>query len=77
MADRWCECGAATNDPVHDAWHKLWWWNTEVFRVAAGKRQAAFDKELETHDYRHGRAPVDPQGTLAVDYTPAGNTYSR
>lgn len=60
----WCECGAADNDPLHSAWHKLWAWNRDVLASHAARRQAEFDEELAVHDYRHGRRVELPQPAL-------------
>lgn len=41
---RTCECGFATNDPLHIPWHQIVAWNTGVFEDARRKREAEFDK---------------------------------
>lgn len=77
MSDGTCRCGLAFEDPIHDRWHPLLEWNQAVFERAAREREAAFDTELADHRRRHGRVPADPQGRLATDTRPVGNTYSR
>lgn len=74
---RWCECGLATNDPLHGAWCKVWSWNQGVFERARAQREAEFEAEHETHQHRHGRRPSDPQPGLDIVYGPGGKTYSR
>lgn len=76
-AEGWCSCGLAANDPNHDAWCRLLSWNGRLFEDARFSRERQFEKDLEAHDYRHGRTPADPQGALAVQHEPAGKTYSR
>lgn len=62
----WCECGAASNDPLHDGWHKLWSWNRHQLARKHAAAEKAFDELLGVHDYRHGRTPEDPQQALDV-----------
>lgn len=77
-ADGWCVCGMAANDPTHnDGWCKLLRWNARLFDDARHDREHQFEKNLQHRDYLAGRTPEDPQGTLAVQHTPAMNTYSR
>lgn len=66
MSGGWCDCGLAMEDPLHERWHKLLTWNGYIFNRAEQERQAAFDKELEVHNHRHGRTPPDPQGRMDV-----------
>ncbi len=51
---RTCECGFATNDPLHIPWHQITAWNAGVFRDAKEKKQAEFDKLI-------GKAPEKKQ----------------
>ena len=51
---RTCECGFATNDPLHIPWHQITAWNAGVFDDARRKREAEFDKLL-------GHAPEKPK----------------
>ena len=45
-AGDWCSCGLATNDPMHDGWHRIVEWNEGVFRDARQKAMDEFEKRV-------------------------------
>lgn len=74
----YCVCGVALNDPLHDGWHKLLWWNGYVFAKAAEQRHKEWEKNLAVHDHLNGRKPADPRMTMDLQGMEAGGkTYKR
>lgn len=54
---RTCECGFATNDPLHIPWHQIVAWNAGVFEDAKRKREEAFDKMIATPKKKRVKQP--------------------